>query len=186
LNIGDIMAAFNKQFEWKSCGITLSVAATILFLSSCKVADNPGDTGSKSVALQAGRWETQYRFTEVDLPGLKRSQRDRIASEISKLASGASCLSPGLRNQPNASFFGGEGTSDCSYTQYEVVGGVAKIKLSCNMKGFGTVDIDSSGPIEQDRYDVRTEIGLRLPLVGRINLRGSGTGRYTGACRGDE
>ena len=161
--------------------ISSIVALSLLGFSGCKVASND-DNARKAFELEPGQWDIKYAFDEIDVPGLSGAHRERITAEISKLASGPSCLSSGLTSQPNASFFAGAGTSGCEYSRYDVSGGKATIKMSCNMKGFGTVEIDHDGPIAAGDYRFQTKAALRLPLVGRVVLRGESTGRRSGPC----
>ncbi len=159
--------------------------ALMLLLAGC-TSQQEKDAQSEGLQMESGRWETAYDFNSIDIPALSAEHEKAISAEISKQASGPSCLAPGLKNQPNASFFGGRGTSECAYTQYDIRTGNAKIKLSCNMQGFGTVDIEMFGPITKDHYEFDTNIALRLPMIGRVAMRGKSAGKFVGPCNGSE
>ncbi len=155
-----------------------------LALSGCKKAEETTD--GQILRLKAGRWENAYNLTQIDVPGLRQSHRDKITSEISKLATGPNCLDPGLVTAPPASFFGGKGASDCNYQSYEVINGKAQIVMTCTVRGLGVVETELTGPIGPDQYDFVSKVSVRLPMIGRVNFQGTSTGVFAGACKGTE
>jgi hypothetical protein len=162
----------------------LSLTLLSLALSGCKRQDEVTDAGQ--LRLKAGRWENAYNLSQVDVPGLRQSHRDKITSEISKLATGPACLDPGLVTAPPASFFGGKGASDCKYDSYEITKGRAHIVLTCTVRGLGVVETELAGPISANQYDFMSKVSVRLPMIGRVNFQGTSTGVFAGACKGTE
>jgi hypothetical protein len=51
---------------------------------------------------------------------------------------------------------------------------------------MGSVDIDLAGAMDESKFDFGTDVAMRLPIVGKIKMQGTATGRYVGACKGDE
>ncbi len=162
----------------------LGAMLCMLAVSGCKKADDSAE--GQTLRLKAGRWENAYNLTQIDVPGLRQSHRDKITSEISKLATGPNCLDPGLVTAPPASFFGGKGASECTYQSYEVTSGKAHIVMTCTVRGLGVVETELTGPIGPNQYDFTSKVSVRLPMIGRVNFEGTSTGVFAGACTGRE
>ncbi len=165
-------------------GVVLGTMLLLLSLSGCKRADE--STEGQQLRLKAGRWENAYNITQIDVPGLRQTHRDKITSEISKLATGPNCLDPGLVTAPPASFFGGKGATECNYQSYDVTNGKAHIVMTCTMRGLGVVETELAGPIGPNQYDFMSKVSVRLPMIGRVNFQGTSTGVFAGACKGTE
>lgn len=161
-----------------------SICLLLAALNGCKRYDEMSDNGD--LQLKAGRWENAYVLTQIDVPGLRQSHRDRITSEISKAASGPQCLEPAYVVSPPASFFGGKGASECKYQSYDVSGGTAKIVLSCAMRGLGVVETELDGTIDSERFDFASKVSVRLPMIGKVKFQGTSTGKFAGKCLGNE
>jgi Protein of unknown function (DUF3617) len=138
------------------------------------------------IAMKPGRWETQFAFTNIDVPTLGTKEKQQIMSEMAKGASSVSCLSVEEAKKPGADFFGGQGADDCKYKTFDMSGQKARLALTCGMEGMGSVDIDMAGAMDESKFDFGTDVAMRLPIVGKIKMQGTATGRYVGACKGDE
>lgn len=138
------------------------------------------------ITMQAGRWETKFVFTDIDVPALGQNKKQQIMDEIAKIASSASCLSPEEAKNPGADFFGGDGAENCTYKAFDLSGQNARMKLVCSMEGVGSVDMDLNGSMAADSFDFDSNVAMRLPMVGKVALTGKAEGRYAGACKGDE
>jgi hypothetical protein len=152
--------------------------------NGCKRYDEMSD--NNDLQLKAGRWENAYVLTQIDVPGLRQSHRDRITSEISKAASGPQCLEPAYVVSPPASFFGGKGASECKYQSYDVSNGIAKIALTCSMRGLGVVETELDGSINSERFDFTSRVSMRLPMIGKVKFQGTSEGKFVGKCQGNE
>jgi hypothetical protein len=175
-------------------------AVTILMLTSCSddSADRNGDGKVSSVErsaelasdgfipMKAGRWETRFAFNDIDVPTLGARQKQQIMDEMSKGASSVSCLSAEEAKKPGADFFGGQGADDCTYRTFDVSGQKARLGLTCGMRGMGSVDMDLNGTMNESKFDFDTNVAMRLPMIGKFKLQGTATGRYAGACKGNE
>ncbi len=171
-----------------------------LALAACAddSADNDGDgrvsakeraaemAADGFIPMQAGRWETKFVFTDIDVPSLGQSKKQQIMEEIAKIASSSSCLSAEEAKNPGADFFGGHGAENCTYKAFDLSGQTARMKLVCSMEGIGSVDMDLDGSMGADRFDFDSNVAMRLPMVGKVALTGKAEGRYAGACKGDE
>ena len=138
------------------------------------------------IPMKAGRWETKFVFSDIDVPALGQNKKQQIMSEIAKVASSASCLSEAEAKNPSADFFGGDGAENCTYKTFDLSGQNARLSLVCSMEGVGSVDMDLNGAMAEQKFDFATGVAMRLPMVGKVVLKGTAEGRYIGACQGDE
>ncbi len=172
----------------------------MLILSSCSgdSADRDGDGKISSnersaemasdgfIAMKPGRWETKFIFNDIDVPSLGAKQKQQIMTEMAKGASSVSCLSAEEAKKPGADFFGGQGADDCTYRTFDISGQKARLGLTCGMQGMGSVDMDMNGTMNESRFDFDSNVAMRLPMIGKVKMKGTATGRYTGACKGNE
>jgi Protein of unknown function (DUF3617) len=134
------------------------------------------------VPMKAGLWETKFTFSDIDIPTLGQSQKRQIMDGVAKGASSKSCLSAEDAKKPGADFFGGNGAENCVYKAFDVAGQNVKMKLSCTMEGMGTVDIDLAGVMGETEFNYASEVALRLPMVGKVMMKGNAIGKYAGDC----
>ena len=57
-----------------------------------------------------------------------------------------------------------------------------KMKLSCGMDGMGSVDMELAGVMGETEFNYDSKVDVRLPMVGKVAMRGKATGKYVGAC----
>ena len=138
------------------------------------------------IPMKAGRWETSFTFTDIDVPTLGAKQKQEIMAEMAKGASGASCLTPEQAKKPGADFFGGDGAKNCMYRTFDMSGQNARLGVTCTMGGMGGVDIDLTGAMDESKFDFDSNVGMRLPMIGQVKLKGKATGHFAGTCKGDE
>jgi hypothetical protein len=183
-------------------GVTMKMllpVAALLLLASC--ADNADSDGDGKItreerakemaqdgylAMQPGRWKTEFKFTEIDVPRLGTKERENIMREAESGASGISCLSAADAAKPGADFFGGEGAEDCNYSKFDLAGNRATMALSCGMGGMGKAAMDLDGTVGDTNFNFDTKLTLDVPLAGKIKLSGTMTGTHQGACQGNE
>lgn len=171
-------------------GVASAAIFGMLLLASCSGSDADRDGNDEAteldfaafVPMKAGLWETQFRFDDIDVPTLGRSQKQQIMNEIADSASGRSCLSAADAKQPKADFFGGDGAEKCVYKAFEVTGQTVKMRLSCGMDGMGSIDMDLSGVMGRTQFKYDSKVDVRLPMIGKVKLTGNATGKYVGAC----
>lgn len=176
------------------------VTVAFLVLSSCSddSADSNGDgtvsrqergaemASDSFIVMKPGRWETTFTFTNIDVPTLGQKQKQQIMSEMAKGASSVSCLSEKEAKKPGADFFGGQGAEDCKYRTFDMSGQNARLSLTCGMEGMGSVDIELTGAMDESKFDFDSNVAMRLPIIGKVKMQGTATGRYAGVCKGDE
>jgi Protein of unknown function (DUF3617) len=163
----------------------ICAASAFLCLASC--GQNDAETEAEVnfngfVPMKAGLWETKFLFRDIDLPTLGKGQRREIMEEMAKSGSGRTCLSAASGAQPEAKFFGGKGTENCAYKNFDVSGPNVNMQLSCGMEGMGTADIELSGPMGDTAFKYESEVAVRLPMIGKVKLRGDALGTYVGPC----
>ena len=178
----------------------VATGAVLLVLTSCSdnSADRDGDGSVDAteraaeidadglIPMKPGRWETKFSFTEIAVPTLGKAQKQQIMDQMAKGASSVSCLSQAEAAKPSADFFGGEGANKCVYRTFDVSGQSVKMRLRCGMEGMGSVDMDLDGTMTDATFDFDTEMALRLPMVGKVKLKGTALGKHAGTCTGSE
>ena len=176
----------------------VATGAFLLLLSSCSddSADRDGngavDAGERAAEINAdglipmkpGRWETNFTFTDIAVPTLGKAEKQQIMDQMAKGASSVSCLSAAEAKKPGADFFGGEGADKCVYRSFDVSGQKVKMTLRCGMEGMGSVDMDLDGHMDEASFDFDTQMALRLPMIGKVKLKGTAIGRHAGTCTG--
>jgi hypothetical protein len=171
-------------------------AASILCLAACsdKSADSDKDgevsadesaiaSGLKQITpMKPGLWQIDVNFVTAEVTGLGAKKKQELLAKMSKAASSRRCLSPADAARVPASFYGGSDAGKCRYRTVSVTAGKAAIGLSCARENMATLDTELSGISGTERFDFDAISALRLPIIGKVELRGTATGRYTGAC----
>jgi hypothetical protein len=177
-------------------GVMAGALAACILLASC--SDNSADSDGNSevdsaeraaemdydafIPMKAGLWETRFVFTDIDVPTLGKSQKKQIMDEVAQNSSSKSCLSAAEAKKPGADFFGGDGAEKCLYKAFDVSGQNVKMKLSCGMEGMGSVDMDLAGVMGETEFNYDSEVAIRLPMIGRVKMKGNTIGKYAGPC----
>ncbi len=138
------------------------------------------------LAMQPGRWRMTFDFTEIDVPRLGNEEKASIRAELAKGASGLSCLSAAEAAKPGPDFFGGEGAEDCNYQSFDIAGNRVKMALVCGMGNIGKAQMKLDGTVGDTDFSFDTDLDVRVPMAGKIALKGTLTGKHEGACKGDE
>jgi Protein of unknown function (DUF3617) len=171
-------------------GVASVAVFGMLVLASCSGgnADRDGSDDATEldfagfVPMKAGLWETKFRFDDIDVPTLGRSQKQQIMDEIADNASGRTCLSAGDAKKPTADFFGGNGAEKCVYKAFEAARRNVKMRLICSMDGMGSAEMNLSGVMGRTQFNYDSKVDVRLPMIGKVKLTGNATGKYVGAC----
>jgi hypothetical protein len=138
------------------------------------------------LAMQPGRWRMTFNFSDIDVPRLGLEEKASIKAQLAKGASGLSCLSAAEAAKPGPDFFGGEGAEDCNYQSFDIAGNRAKMKLVCGMGKIGKASMELDGTVGDTDFNFDTNLDLRVPMAGKIALKGTMTGKHEGPCKGDE
>jgi hypothetical protein len=136
--------------------------------------------------VKPGRWKTEVKFTEIDVPRLGNEEKQDIMKELESGTSGVSCLSAAEAAKPGADFFGGKGAEDCTYKKFDLAGNRATMQVVCGMGALGKADMELDGTIGDTQFDFGTKLTVSIPLVGKIKMAGTMTGKHDGACQGNE
>jgi hypothetical protein len=177
-------------------GVATGVAIALLTLVSC--SDNSADKDGNGIVdseeraaemnydafipMKAGMWETKFVFTDINVPTLGKAQKQQVMDEIAKSASNRSCLSEAEAKKPGADFFGGDGAEKCIYKAFDVSGQNVRMKLSCGMDGMGSVDMALAGVMGETEFNYESEVDIRLPMIGKVKMKGNALGKHIGAC----
>jgi Protein of unknown function (DUF3617) len=176
--------------------VAAGALAVSIALASC--ADNSADKDGNGVVdseeraaemdydafipMKAGLWETQFVFSDIDVPTLGKIQKQQIMDEVAKSASSRSCLSAEDAKKPGADFFGGDGADKCLYKAFDVSGQNVRMKLSCGMDGMGSVDIELKGVMGETEFNYESAVDVRLPMIGKVKMKGNALGKHIGEC----
>jgi len=147
-----------------------------MILSACadQSADKDGDgivnaserksemNSDAFMQVEAGLWETKAIFTETDAPGLSEKARKKLLSKISEGLSTRSCITEEDVNKLDADFFGGQGSEDCEYKQFDISGKKADIIVSCSVENIGNVDISLAGYMEPKSSEFDTVLTMKM------------------------
>ena len=136
--------------------------------------------------VKAGRWKTEFKFTEIDVPRLGKKEKADLLKEAEAGASGLSCLSAAEAAKPGADFFGGEGAEECTYKKFDLAGSRARMQVVCGMGTLGKADMELDGTVGDTEFDFDTKLTVSVPLAGKIKLAGTMSGRHDGPCQGNE
>lgn len=132
--------------------------------------------------MKPGLWQVKVIFDTAQVTGLSERKKQEMLLKMSKAASSNRCLSKAQAPNPPASFYGGEGTGQCRYQSFDVADGKAAIAFTCARENMVTLDTQLRGTTGATDFDFSMRNELRLPMVGKVDLRGSAAGRYLGAC----
>ena len=176
------------------------LSSAVLALSACsdKGADGSAGKGANGIIdsqertaemdydafipMKAGLWETNFVFTDINVPTLGKAEKQQIMNEVAKSASSQSCLTKAEAKKPDADFFGGNGAEKCVYKAFDVSGQNVRMKLSCGMDSMGSVDMELSGVMGETEFNYDSRLDVRLPMVGKVAMQGNAMGKYIGAC----
>ncbi len=134
------------------------------------------------IPMKAGLWETKFVFDDINVPTLRKAQKQQIMDAVAKSASSQSCLTEVDAKRPGADFFGGNGAEKCVYKTFDVSGQTVNMNLSCAMEGMGTVEMALAGVMGETEFIYDSKLDVRLPMVGTVAMKGRKTGKYVGSC----
>jgi Protein of unknown function (DUF3617) len=145
--------------------------------------DHPGQLpGDINLPLKPGKWQKNVSFTQINVPSLGTKKKQDIMTRMSKAASKTFCLSPDLAARPPADFFGAGVKGACKYRGFSYRENKAEIELSCAMEGMAMADMQLSGNIAAEHLGLDVTSDLRLPMIGKVELKGRSESRFLGAC----
>jgi hypothetical protein len=134
------------------------------------------------IPMEAGLWETKFVFDDINVPTLRKAQKQQIMDAVAESASSQSCLTEVDAKKPGADFFGGNGAEKCVYKTFDVSGQTVNMNLSCVMEGMGIVDMELAGVMGETEFIYDSKLDVRLPMVGTVAMKGRKTGKYVGSC----
>jgi hypothetical protein len=50
------------------------------------------------------------------------------------------------------------------------------------MEGMSSVEIDLSGVMGETAFNYESEVAIRLPMVGKVKMKGNAIGKHAGEC----
>lgn len=177
---------------WVATGAMIAIISLVSCSDNGADKDGNGIVDSKEraaemdydafIPMRAGLWETKFVFSDINVPTLGKSEKQQIMDEIAKSASSRSCLSEAEAKKPGADFFGGDGAEKCLYKAFDVSGQNVRLKLSCGMEGIGSIDMELAGVMGETAFNYESAVDVRLPMFGKVKMKGNAIGKYIGAC----
>lgn len=168
-----------------ACGGSKSEAPPPAKKEESKKAEKGAKPGPVEVRFAPGRWESTIKVEKLDLGQMPPQVRQVIEQELGKERKLISCLTAEEAGKPDADFFGGDKSGDCTYDTYDVTGGRLNVEMSCKT-GKGVQKVRLNGTYSADTYSMTMstsgDAGLGQPMLMTMNI----ASRRTGACTGDE
>jgi Protein of unknown function (DUF3617) len=167
------------------------LAGLLLTLGACSMGEEQEDhiSGASGqlapgvkLPFNAGNWQSIVTFNQIEVRGLSEKRKQGILAKMSKAATKKTCLSATQAARPTADFFGGGSKGDCRYRTFKLINGKADIAISCDMEAMATADSDLSGTLSASTFNMEVATVLRLPMIGKVKLRGRSVGQLTGVC----
>lgn len=128
-----------------------------------------------------GEWERSLSVKQIDLPGMARKREGKITAQIERDGSGKSCISKRQAKAIAADLFAPDG-EQCRYSEFSAADGKVTLGLSCGMESLSAIDMQLSGPLGANSYDLSGLLTIRLPMVGKVEAQISLSGARLGGC----
>jgi len=136
-------------------------------------------------SLKTGQWNLQLNIADIEMGSLSEKRETKLKKRVERRGSGEFCVDDGQAKSPPASFFGG-GMQDCEFGKFEKAGDKLSVKLICTTGSIGSLEMKLVGPVSPGGYALAGDMAARLPVVGRVEMKGSITGNYAGGSCADQ
>jgi len=176
--------------------LMLCSAAAGLSLAACdqKQADTPvtqeakavdvaAQAGGSGIKPLAGRWQTELKMTNFDIPGMPPSLQKTVGKQINGAGSVTVCLTQADADRNDGTFFQTRG-KECRYKTFSMANGQIAAQMTCKDKD-STQAMEMRGSYDAESYDMTlTSSG---DIAGApMNMSMEMTGIRVGDCTGDE
>lgn len=137
------------------------------------------------IEVEAGLWETTTNFTDIDMPAISGARKEKLLKQISQGFSSQTCISEEEAKEPDADFFGGDGSENCEYERFDMSGQLAEIIVNCKVDNIGAAQIHLNGKIDSKEHVFDTKLTMKMPGLGDIVMDGTVQRNHIGYCPTD-
>lgn len=176
-------------------------AAALLALSACGKSDDGAGAGSgakqsaeqvasemKKVSLQPGEWETTVEIVDVQMEGAPKGMPAGAMDAMKgRKTVTKNCVTPEQAANPNADFLTAQKDSKCTYSGFEMSGGMIKGAVSCPGGEGGTAEVAMKGIYTPTSYTMTMEMdsagmgGASAPGM-KMHMKMKSSGKRIGEC----
>lgn len=142
----------------------------------------------KKISLQPGEWEMVQEITDVTIEGApKEMPADMMRSMIGRKTTIKDCVTPEEAANPSADFLAAQKDSKCTYSGFEMAGGVIKGSVSCPAGEGGAMTASMQGIYQPTSYAMTMEskmagmAGPQGPMSMHMKMKT--TGKRIGECK---
>lgn len=155
----------------------------VLLLAACSgqsgneqaATNGASESGSASVALQPGQYETTVEVTRVAMANMPNMPAG-MTPPTPPPTTVRSCLTPEQAARPNANFLSGSGdTGGCEYSNFSMDGGRMRGTVECSSEG-STMRSTFDGRLSGDGYQMTSQAqvtasGMTMEMDTRTTSR---------------
>lgn len=158
----------------------VSVAAALAVVLA--ISANPADAGEDTSVLQAGKWRSTTRFSEISIPGLPPQVAEMMRQQMGRGSAVEYCLKPEDIRRPGAQSLGGAEAEHCRYDEWSHTGGKMQATIVCEIPGRGNMRARMVGTGSSTSYRATIDSTITDPQQGTIRMKGTVSGERTGDC----
>ena len=92
------------------------------------------------------------------------------------------CLSEEDVKEPNANFFGGDDSGNCTYQEFDRSGNTMKIRMTCTPQEGMMSTVAMDGEFSSDSFTMTMDNTTTGSPMGDVVMKGTITGRRVGDC----
>ncbi|MBB4640941.1 DUF3617 domain-containing protein [Rhizorhapis suberifaciens] len=173
--------------------LIVTAASGVLLLSACGKGQDNGtpmsadDVAKKvqAVKLTPGQWETTVQILDVKMEGLPEGAPTGMMNNmIGTKTTVKSCISREQAEKPNADFLAAQKNANCSYSSFDMTGGLIKAAMTCKGKNQpGELKMNMTGKYGADSYEMNQETNMSGFQKGMsMAMKSKVTGRHIGNC----
>lgn len=139
----------------------------------------------QAVKLQPGQWETTVEILDVKMEGLPEgAPAGMMNNMIGTTTTVKSCITKEQAEKPNADFLSAQKDANCTYSSFDMSGGLIKAAMSCSGKDRpGELKLNMTGKYGTDSYEMNQEMNMAGFQPGMsMAMKSKVTGRHIGDC----
>ena len=175
-----ILTAATGLLLLSACGKSEEKAAVDGSLSADDVAD-----AAAALKLTPGQWETTMEIIDVKMEGLPEGAPGGMMNNmIGTKTTIKSCITPEQAEKPNAEFLSAQKDANCSYSTFDMSGGLIKAAMTCSSKEQpGEVKLNMTGKYGSGSYEMNQDMSMAGFQPGMaMAMKSKVTGRHIGDC----
>lgn len=174
----------------------LTAATGLLLLSACGKSEEKAGEGTpmsadevvkkvEAVKLTPGQWETTIEILDMKMEGLPEgAPAGMMNNMLGSKTTVKSCITKEQAEKPNADFLSAQKDANCTYSSFDMSGGLIKAAMTCSGKDRpGELKLNMTGKYAPDRYEMNQEMNMAGFQPGMsMAMKSKVTGRHIGDC----